>query len=266
MTDSKGNPTGLLFGFLQSISSLRARFENHNIYVVWDGSKQRRKLKYDGYKAQRNTENIFLDGQMAAVREALPLLGITQASNPEEEADDVIASLVRSKGGHLNIILSTDHDFLQLTSYTTQLLVPKVGSKPEKLYDTDSVLEEYGVVPSKMVELRALLGDYSDNLPGVPTVREKTLKALLRTYGSVEGIYSSHMAGLTTKEYEKLKAAKNQVLLNRELMVLHSVDIHTVSPNLDLDSVCSLLTKYDIQVGPLVEPFRAVAKGFVKTG
>jgi DNA polymerase-1 len=266
MADSKGRPTGLLFGYLRSLSALKNRFENHSVYVVWDGSKQRRKSRYEGYKAQRNTENIFLDGQIDTLRTALPLLGVTQAYNLEEEADDVIASLVRGPlEGNLNIMVSTDHDFLQLVSYTTQLLVPKVGAGSEKIYDTDRVIEEYGVPPSKMVELRSLLGDTSDNLPGVPTVRDKVLKGMLRTYGTVEGIYASHMAGLTPKEYDKLKASKAQVLLNRELMALQNVPISFTEPTPNEDGVRELLTQYDIQPDSILEPFFKIDKGFVKT-
>lgn len=267
LTDKSGNPTGLLFGFLRSLAALKNRFDSHTFYVAWDGSKKRRKDCYSGYKANRNSENIFVDGQIAAVRSALPMLGVCQVNNPDEEADDVIASLVRvNLKDQLNIIISTDHDFLQLVSYTTQLLIPKVGNSSEKMYDTDRVVAEYGVPPSKMVELRSLLGDSSDNLPGVPTVREKVLKGLLKTHGSVEGIYASHMAGLTPKEYEKLKAAKPQVLLNRELMVLQDVPLTTLDPAPNEAGVRELLTKYDIQSDTIVEPFfKDPAKGFVKT-
>jgi DNA polymerase-1 len=268
LTDKEGRPTGLLFGFLKSLASLKTRFDSHSFYVVWDGSKERRKSRYAGYKANRNSENIFVDGQVDAIRKSLPLLGVFQVNNPGEEADDVIATLVRGPlAGQRNTIVSTDRDFLQLVTYTTNLMVPKVGTNSEAIYDTDRVVAEYGVPPNKIVELRALLGDTSDNLPGVPTVSDKVLNGLLRTHGSVVGVYGSQLAGLTPKQYEKVKGAKAQVLLNLELMALYDVPLTTIDGLCAEQEVRDLLTGYEIQPDVVVAPFfkANVAKGFVKT-
>jgi len=268
LVDKQGRPTGLLFGFLRGVSTLKKRFSEHQFYVVWDGSKQRRKSRYPEYKAHRSTVDIFSDGQMDAIRECLPNLGVFQAKNPDEEADDVIASLVRVVlKDQKNTILSTDHDFLQLVTFTTSLLIPKVGPRSELLYDPDKVLEEYGVLPEKILQLRSMLGDPSDNLPGVPMVPSKVLKGLLKQHGTVQGIFSSHMAGLTSKQYEKLRGSKDQVLLNLELMALQDVPVPMNEVSLNEARVKEILTSYDITPDIIVDAFfKAEAnKGFVKT-
>lgn len=268
LVDKQGQPTGLLFGFLRSVAALKNRFLGHTFYVVWDGSKQRRKARFPDYKAQRSSTDIFSDGQMEAIRLCLTHLGVNQAKNPDEEADDVVASLVRgSLKGQQNIILSTDHDFLQLVTFTTSLLIPKVGPRSEALFDPDKVMEEYGVTPDNMLQLRAMLGDTSDNIPGVPTVPSKVLKGLLKTHGSVQAIYGSHMAGLTAKQYEKFRAAKEQVLLNLELMALHDVPFDLTDGLPNEAGVKGILSSRDITPDIIVDPFfRTEAnKGFVKT-
>lgn len=268
LVDKQGRPTGLLFGFLRSLAALKKRFPTHQFHVVWDGSKQRRKAQYAEYKANRSSADIFSDGQMEAIRQCLPCLGVFQAKNPDEEADDVIASLVRGAlRDHKNLIVSTDHDFLQLVTFTTSLLVPKVGPRSEMVYDPDRVMEEYGVPPEKILQLRAMLGDTSDNLPGVPTVPSKLLKGLLKTHGSVQGIFASSMAGLTAKQYEKLRGSKNQVLLNLELMALQDVPVSVTEADLNVDRVKETLSSYDINPDIIVEAFISgeVNKGFVKT-
>ena len=265
LTDSEGNPTGLLFGFLRSLGSLVGRLEATSVYVVWDGSKGYRVGRYPQYKANRNSDNIFSDGQMGRVKQILPSLGVWQAYNPDEEADDVIASLVRGQlKGQQNVIVSTDRDFLQLVTFTDCVLIPKVGSKDEIVYDPDRVLAEYGVSPDKMVQLRALLGDSSDNLPGVPRVPEKALKGLLRTHSTVEGIYASNLAGLSASQYDKVKASKEQVLLNLELMALRQVQVSLTDSSPNPDVAKSMLSAWGIQ-SPLVDPFfRPLPKGFEK--
>jgi len=270
LTDADGNPTGLLFGFLRSLATLKSRFPKHNFYVVWEGSRQRRTSRYPEYKGTRSKTDIFSDGQMAAVQKVLPMLGVYQARNADEEADDVVASLVRGElRGHHNIIMSNDHDFLQLVTYTDQLLVPKVGNRPEQLYDPDRVVAEYGVPPERIVYLRALLGDTSDNLPGVPSVPAKLLTSLLRVHQTIDGIFSSNMAGLTASQYEKLRASEGLVRLNLELMPLQEVPYSLTDPSVNSDSAKLLLASRGIQPDSIIDAFvteEGSSRGFVKTG
>lgn len=267
LTDGDGKPTGLLTGFMRSLASLKSKHEHHNIYVVWEGSRQRRSKVYPEYKAHRVKVDIYSDGQVATIQKILPFLGVYQVRNPDEEADDVVATLVRGPlKGQLNTIMSTDHDFLQLVTFTDHLMVPKVGNRSEILYDPDRVVAEYGVPPDRVVHLRALLGDTSDNLPGTPKVAVKTLTSLLRAHQTIEGIFSSSLAGITASQYGKLRASEAQVRLNLELMTLQEVPYDMTAPAVNTDAAMNLLAGRGIRPDPIVEPFTSVpaAKGFAK--
>lgn len=270
-TDSKGRPTAIVYGVLRGVGAFQKKFPQAKLWVVWDGAPQRRKAMYSEYKANRPARSI--DGasdfnQIDCLRKILPTMGVNQAHNPEEETDDIIACLVRGPlKGQRNVIVSTDHDFLQLVTTTDIVLVPKVGNRPEALYDQDKVVEEYGVGPSALVQLRSLMGsaDTSDNLKGIPRVPTKTLTSLLKTHGSVDGIYSSSLSGVTPNQYEKIRAAEKQVRLNVELMTLRSDLTYAVDEALpDPEEGTRLLADLDIQAEPILKSFFPEMKGFIK--
>src|SRR5690606_13632808 len=227
LTDAKGRPTGMILGFLRSLGALKKRFPEARFWVAWDGSSRRRRARYSDYKRNRArketsvTVGDILFDPLSFLREALPLLGVRQVWNPEEEADDVVATLVRNDlEGQTNIICSTDRDFLQLVSASTMFLFPAVGSRKEVLYDVQGVLHQLGVSPEKVVQLRALVGDASDNLPGVARVPKKVLRALIQEHGTVERLYASGLSSLNRSQYERLMEAAPQVRINLELMTL----------------------------------------------
>lgn len=269
LTDSEGRSTALVFGFLRSLAAFKKRFERAHLYVVWDGSKQRRTKMYPDYKAGRPEHSQDTYSEMSRLQSMLPLFGVSQVHNPEEETDDIIACLLKTKlSGKRNIVVSTDRDFLQLVTYTDLLLVPKQGSRPETLYDPDKVVAEYGVPPRLMVHLRALSGDTSDNLPGVPRIPRKILAALLTSHGSIDGIYSSSLAGITKAQYEKITAFEKQARLNVELMALLTdldYGVREAAPN--FDEAFEALKQCSIQPETLISTFfqTPLGSGFSKT-
>jgi 5'-3' exonuclease/transcription antitermination factor NusG len=262
LTDSQGRHTGVIFGFLRGVGALKKRYPEANFWVVWDGSSQRRKSKYPDYKAQRvNSDRKPVFDQIAEIRRVLPLLGVRQAWNPVEEADDVIGTLVRGElQAQTNIIFSTDHDFMQLVTEKTQFLFPAVGSRREVLFDRDAVKEHLGVFPEKAVELRAFFGDTSDNIPGVPRVPKKVLRSLLQVHGSAKGVYASGLAGLTKVQYERLRAAESQVKINLDLMSLVDVDVTKIDPDVDVESAIAALRGLEIRSEPIIEAFFGQSK------
>lgn len=268
LTDSEGRSTALVFGFLRSLAAFKKRFERANFYVVWDGSKQRRVNMYPEYKAGRPEHSQGTYDEMSRLQAMLPMFGISQLHNPDEETDDIIACLLKNKlvGKH-NVIVSTDRDFLQLVTYTDLLLVPKQGSRPETLYDPDRVVSEYGVPPRLMVHLRALSGDTSDNLPGVPRVPRKILAALLTAHGSIDGVYASSLAGVTKTQYEKIRGFEKQARLNVELMALRTdLDYQVREAAPDFDGAFDALKQCSIQPETLISTFfqTPVGAGFTK--
>lgn len=269
LTDSEGRSTALVFGFLRSLAAFKKRFERAHLYVVWDGSKQRRVDMYPDYKTGRPEHTQGTHDEMSRLQSMLTMFGITQVHNPDEETDDIIACLLKNKlvGKH-NIIVSTDRDFLQLVTYTDLLLVPKQGSRPETLYDPDKVVSEYGVPPRLMVHLRALSGDTSDNLPGVPRVPRKILAALLTTHGSIDGVYASSLAGVTKTQYEKIRGFEKQARLNVELMALRTdLDYQITEAAHDFDGAFEALKQCSIQPETLISTFfqTPIGAGFSKT-
>jgi 5'-3' exonuclease/transcription antitermination factor NusG len=256
LTDTKGRHTGAIVGVLRSLGSFRKKFPGAEVIVVWDGSNQRRRTVFPDYKANRPTGGVIPSGsngssldQVHWLREVLPFLGVKQVWNPEEEADDVIAALVRKDPKKNYVVITTDRDLLQLVSSNVRLFVPG----KDKLFDATTVEVEFGVRPEHMVHLRALDGDTSDNIPGVPGFGLKTAAKLLRLYGTVEGIYASNFAGVSPSQYTKLRAAEKQVRLNVQLMSLHpDVPLMIVDPNPNQIVASQRLQDVDVKSEPIL--------------
>lgn len=260
LSDDQGRPTGVILGVMKGLGALRKRCPEARIYVTWDGSNQRRKSVFPDYKGNRKTSNGKVEGtvfdQLDFLRGLLPLFGVLQAWNPKEEADDVIAALVRGPlAGQHNLIFSTDRDLLQLVSDTTMMLTPRVGSRREVFYDLAAVEKSFGVPPATLIQLRAFYGDSSDNIPGVPRVPKKVLRKLVQVHGSVEGVYKSSLTGLTKGQYDRLRTAEPQVRINVGLMRLEDVEVSVVDPDVDPNGAAKKLRSVAIQPAPLVDTF-----------
>lgn len=262
LTDSKGRPTGTIMGFLRSLCSLKKRFPEATFYVTWDGSSRRRKGKFGDYKANRQTHNsqtgMSTDSfnPIKTLVDILPLLGVRQAWNPEEEADDVLATLVKGPlAKQTNVVFSTDKDLLQLVTANTSVLFPAVGSRNEILFNPAGVEKAMGVLPDKVVQLRAFYGDSSDNIPGVPRVPKKILRSLVQAYGSVDAVYHSGLMGVTKGQYERLRSSEPQVRINVDLLQLVDVEVSHVSSDVDPEVAARILKDLDISPEPLLEIF-----------
>ncbi len=253
---SNGRPTGAIVGFLNTLGTLRKRFAGADIYVTWDYSSDTRKRMFSGYKQNRGSAHAKMF-EITWLQEYLPSLGIYQAWNPAEEADDVIAALVRHQlDGQLNLIYTTDRDMLQLVSDTTQVLVPAVGGGKEKHYTSELVVREYGVVPEDMPQLRALSGDTSDTIPGCPNCGLKTAGKLLALYGTLEKLFASNMAGLAKGLTSNLRASEKQVRLNVELMTLRTdIPLTMLNPDADESRVHAALQDIEVKTDRLLPIF-----------
>ena len=263
LKDAKGRSTGGIIGFCQSIASLKKRYPSATFYVTWDGSSQRRKAMFAGYKASRSDRSPMATFEVQYLKSILPKLGVSQAFNPEEEADDVIATLVRRRlRGQHNAFLTTDRDLLQLVSETDFQLVPAVGSGKEKLYTVESVTTEYGVEPDRILHVRALVGDTSDEIPGADGFGLKTASKLVKLYGTLDRLFSSNFAGLTPKQFNNLRAAERQVKLNLELMKLQDdLTLTFVGPDPDQIAASERLREVDVKADALLAAFFPNASG-----
>jgi len=247
LRSAKGEPTGILVGFLKTLASYHREYPDHQITVVFDGKPVWRLALCPTYKANRpQREEGVRHTQIDTLKELLPLLGVRVCFNPEEEADDVIATLTREhdKRGESTLVFTSDQDLLQLCSVYTR--VHLVNNKTT--FSPDDVVKEYGVTPSMLPTLRALLGDTSDNLPGVERVATAFLtRVLLAHKGDLRSLYNSNFSGFTKIQHRKLLEAQDRVYLNEKLMPLRDVSYQTLSSEIDMPAVERLLAEYTIQ-------------------
>ena len=255
LRDSKGRPTGMFYGFLNSITSFRRRFPEAALHVVWDGSSRRRKELFSGYKASRGSLPIQ-DWQVDWLRETLSLLGVGQYINPDEEADDVMATLVRTTfAGKRCAVYSTDRDLMQLVSPSVVWVTPPVGKAKETAYDIKAIESKWGVPPEHIVFLRAILGDTSDEIPGVG-LPHKIATNLVNGYRTVDNLYRANLAGLTKLQYTKLRASEAVVRRNVELMTLRTdLPVTPMPVRKNQTAAEAWLREVDVKPDPILTAF-----------
>ena len=207
LQDRSGRYTGALYGFVSMLSKLIKTEKPTHIVAAFDVHQPTfRHLKYDGYKAKRHPMPEELKAQVPAMKELLLAMGIAVVELPGYEADDIIGTLA-TRSAMPTLIVSGDKDVLQLVSDKTTVLHTKRGITDVIRY-TPEVLREEGLTPQGIVELKSLMGDHSDNIPGVPGVGEKTATDLVIKYGTIANLYD-HIDEIKGKMQEKL-------ILNRE--------------------------------------------------
>ncbi len=192
MSSRDGTPTGALHGFLGMLLKLIERKPSHMAVAFDVHGPTFRHLKYDAYKAGRRPTPDDLRVQMPLLKDILRQMGIAVVECPSYEADDILGTLSRrAEQAGLDVLLVTgDRDALQLTTDHTHVLLTKKGITDTVEYDPQVLKEAYGLSPDHMRDLKALMGDSSDNIPGVPGVGEKTALKLLESYSDLDGVYT----------------------------------------------------------------------------
>ncbi|MCR5173445.1 MAG: DNA polymerase I [Oscillospiraceae bacterium] len=196
LTAGDGKPTNAIFGFLNIYLKLIADEKPDALCVTFDRKEPTfRHLKYDGYKAQRKAMPEELSAQMPVLKEVLDAMNVPRYELAGWEADDLIGTIAAAceAGGWECVAVTGDKDSFQLIGPGTSVrhVKTRMGQTETVLYDTERFEQEYGFAPPVMVDLKALMGDSSDNIPGVPGVGEKTAMDLLHKYGSLEGVYGA---------------------------------------------------------------------------
>ncbi|MBI3251707.1 MAG: DNA polymerase I [Candidatus Omnitrophica bacterium] len=218
---SKGEPTNAVFGFVAILERLLKEIRPEGVALTFDlkGPTFRHK-RYEDYKIQRQPMPEDLVSQMPVIKEVVRAMRIPIFEKEGYEADDVIATLARKleKAGHEIFIVTGDKDALQLVNKKIKVLNPQ---KENFIYDAAAVKKRYGVGPEAVVDLMALMGDASDNIPGVPGIGEKTASRLMVEFGSLDGVYGnlSKIKGEALKH--NLEKYKDQAFLSRELARAH---------------------------------------------
>ena len=206
LQDRSGRYTGALFGFVSMLSKLIKSEHPTHIVAAFDVHQPTfRHLRYDGYKAKRHPMPEELKAQVPAMKELLLAMGVAVVGLPGFEADDIIGTLA-ARSDMPTVIVSGDKDVLQLVSDKTTVLHTKKGITDVIRY-TPEVLAEEGLSPQGIIELKSLMGDHSDNIPGVPGVGEKTALDLVQRYGTLANLYE-HVDEIKGKMQEKLIAGR----------------------------------------------------------
>lgn len=190
MKTSAGVPTNGIYGFVRYMWDAIQTFEPSHVICCWDmGSKTFRTELYDQYKANRGEPPEELVPQFDLVKEVVSSFDIPNIGIHQFEADDCIGSLAKKYSSEMQVqILTGDHDSLQLVTDRVQSIIMKKGMSNYEVYTPEKLLEEKGLTAAQMIDLKGLMGDTSDNFPGVKGIGEKTAIKLLKEYETIEAI------------------------------------------------------------------------------
>lgn len=193
LSTREGEPTGAVFGFARKLLSVIRDYQPDYVAVAFDLGDTWRHSEFTAYKATRDSMPDEMRTQMVRIDQLLRAFNIPIITYPNYEADDVLGTLSRlAAAQEFDVLVMTgDRDMFQLVDDRVKILYTSGGPTPTtSIYGLAEVQERYALTPSQFIDLKALTGDSSDNIPGVPGVGEKTAAKLLKEYGSLENLYA----------------------------------------------------------------------------
>ena len=261
LSTSDGLYTNAVYGFLNILHKYVEEEKPQYLCVAFDlKAPTFRHKEFEGYKANRKGMPPELAVQLPVIKEVLDAMNIKRLECEGFEADDIIGSvsLCAEKQGMDVIIITGDRDSLQLATETTRIKIPTTrGGKTETdEYDKNRVMEKYGVTPLEFIDVKGLMGDTSDNIPGVPGIGEKTAISLIKEFGSIENLYKNLDKIDKKSVREKLAANREQAFLSKRLA---TIDRH-------MSELCSIedLKRNDFNKEKLYELFKRLEfKSFI---
>ena len=220
MKNSKGFPTNALFGFTNMMNKIIEEEKPTRILVAFDKGKTFRHEKYDFYKGGRIETPDELKVQFPVAKEMLGYMGIQYYEIDNYEADDIIGTFARicdEDPNYVGTIISSDKDLLQLLS--NQVDIKLLKQKDYIRYNPQTFKEDYGIEPIRMIDLKALMGDPSDNIPGVKGIGEKTALKILVQYETLDNLYA-HIDEIKGSTHDKLVNGKNDAYMSYEIATI----------------------------------------------
>lgn len=243
MKNSKGFPTNALFGFTNMINKIVEEEKPTRMVVAFDKGKTFRHEKYDFYKGGRSETPDELKVQFPIAKQMLGFMGIKYYEIDNYEADDIIGTFARlcnEDDNYIGTIISSDKDLLQLIS--PQVDIKLLKQKDYIRYNIDSFRDAYGIEPINIIDLKALMGDASDNIPGVKGIGEKTALKLLHEYKTLDGIYEN---------IDNIKGATKEKLVNDKDNAYMSYEIATICKEVPMDINMDDIVCKDIDIEAL---------------
>ncbi|NLB87841.1 MAG: DNA polymerase I, partial [Syntrophomonadaceae bacterium] len=228
--NSEGVYTNGVYGFLTMYNRVIAEEKPSHVLVAFDKDKKTFRTDiYAEYKANRSAPPDELIGQFQLIRDILKAMNVDYIELDGYEADDLIGTISKraEQEGFKTLIVTGDGDALQLVSNNTLVMMTRTGITNIDLYDPAKVIEKWEVPPEQMIEIKALMGDTSDNIPGVPGVGPKTAIKLIKEFSNLENLYDNLDKVNGKKLKERLEENREQAFLSRKLA--------TIERNIDLD-------------------------------
>jgi len=234
MKNSKNFPTNALYGLINMLNKIISEEKPTHVMVAFDKGKTFRHDKYETYKAGRSETPDELKVQFKKAKEIVLAMGIEYFEIDNYEADDIIgtfSSYIEKLDDSSCLIVSSDKDLLQLIS--DKVTVKLLKTNDYIMMDKDKFFEIYGIKePSRMIDLKSLMGDSSDNIPGVRGIGEKTAISLLQKYETLDGVYEN-IGKISLKTQEKLLSDKENAYMSYDIATIYK----EVPINLDLDNI-----------------------------
>ena len=251
---SYGLPTSALFGFLNQLFRILKKENPDYVATIFDRKEKTfRHKKYPEYKATRDPMPEELQEQLPHLWKLIEAMQIPQLSKVGFEADDIIGTLAKhGLEQDLDVfIVSGDKDFMQLINANVFLFAPGTRNKPDKIYDKKGVEDRWGVPPEKIVDLFGLMGDSSDNIPGVFGVGPKSAMKLIHDYGTLEEALENAESVTNKRVRNGLLEGKDNAILSKDLATIvtdvpldREID-ELVRQDMDIEAMESLLTEYE---------------------
>ncbi|MGN0814142.1 MAG: DNA polymerase I [Candidatus Coproplasma sp.] len=248
-TTKDGNPTNAIFGFIKLLFKIISEQKPEYMIVAFDMKAPTFRHKmYDGYKATRKPMPQELAAQIEPLKSLLAAMNIATYQQEGIEADDIIGTLSNKFDVH-SFVYTGDRDSYQLVDDRTDVYFTKRGVSDLTKLSKDNFLAEVGIAPLQVIDLKALMGDKSDNIPGVTGIGEKTALNLLNAYGSLDGIYS---------HIDEIKGATKDKLVNYKDQAYMSYELATINRNCKIDiqlSDCKVPSRFSSEVKKLFTQF-----------
>ena len=221
MKNSKGQYTNAVYGFIRMLNVILKEDFTHILVAFDKGKATFRHKAYEDYKAKRKPMPDEFRSQLDLIKQVPEKLGIKVYESEALEADDIIATLTKQHYNDLSDIeiISNDRDLFQLLNEKVRMRLSKKGLEPDQVYTKKTLKEDLNITPDQIPDLKGLMGDASDNLPGIPGVGEKTALKLLNEYGTIEAVLK-HLNELKGKLKERVEKHGQEALKWRELATL----------------------------------------------
>ena len=223
LSNEDGLYTNAVFGFLSMLLKVAGDVRPQYLAVAFDlHGPTFRHADYEAYKAGRKPTAPELRPQFGLVQECLSAMGIRQLTCPTFEADDILGTMARrcEESGIHALLVTGDRDSMQLVTETSHVLYTKRGVSDVVLYTPEKVLEDFGVTPAQIPDLKGLMGDASDNIPGVPGIGEKTAVKLLAAYSTIENAFDHAETDLKGKQREKMIDGRMSGLMSKKIATI----------------------------------------------